>query len=195
MHDDQYKMSERFVSSKCARRYSLSNVRTIYGALDLIANSRTGIAPKTKHSRSSHYRHNKTCVKKSCDTKRLRTPGNMTDTALQRIPPEELLSEREKTRLSQLLTVYGEQHSSSYRKGFNTNNFVRPPHFPNLVKPVPVTIGSLLRSSPQVSEHERENSGSKTQAFTLPDINQAKNCKWFSDVILTANSHAFSFWL
>lgn len=165
-------MSERYVSSKCTYRCSLPNPRKLYGALDLIENSRMS---KKKHTRGNHHRHNrnKTYLKKGCDTKRLRTPGNMTDTALQRIPPEELLDEREKTRLSQLLAVYGEQHSSSYRRGFNTDNVVRPPHFPDLVNP-PVTINSLLRSSSQVSAQERVISATKTRTVTLPDINQSK---------------------
>lgn len=165
-------MSERLVNSKGPYRCSLSKARKIYGALDLIENRRTNFTSKRK----SCYQHNRknSRVRKGSDSNRLRTPGNMKNSALQQIPPEELLDERQKTRLSQLLSVYGEQHSPAYRKGFDIKNFQHRPHFPDLVKAT-MTIGSLLRSSSQVSGlQERTNSGSVTQTLTLPDLNQVK---------------------
>lgn len=167
-------MSQRVIPPKCAYRYSLSEAKKIYGALDLIQNCRPSLKAKRKHLKSSQrHTRNKTFVKNGLHTKTLQAPGNTANCALEQVPPKQLLNDHEKTRLSKLLTVYGEQHSPAYRRGFDTKNFTRRPHFPDLVNSNKI-IGSNRRTSSLDSGNEQGNPGCKTRTLTLPDINHAK---------------------
>lgn len=151
-------MSQRLVTSKCTYRSS----RKIYGALDLIEKNRN------KHSQGSH-RHS---VKKSRG-KKDNASKSSEPTANEASRVTEVLDKREKTKLSQLLTLYGEQNSPAYRQGFDVRNY--RPHrstFPDLTtQAMSMARGSVLRTSSHLSGlQDRPPSLTKTQALTLPDI-------------------------
>ncbi|CAB4030220.1 Hypothetical predicted protein [Paramuricea clavata] len=154
-------MSQRLVTSKCPYRCS----RKIYGALDLIENSRK------KHSQGNHRYSVKKSHGKKCGASKRSDTHTVND-----VSRTAEVDEREKTKLSQLLTVYGEQNSPAYRQGFDIKNY-RPyrPHFPelsHLTTPAMARDSVLRTSSPLSVLQDRPPSLSKTQTFTLPDINK-----------------------
>ena len=153
-------MSQRLVTSKCPYQSS----RKILGALDLIEKNRK------KHSQGSHHQYG---GKKSHGKKDAPRGSNPRSNEVRRV--KEVLDKREKTKLSQLLTLYGEQNSSAYRQGFDVKNY-RPhrSNFPDLTgQAMPVARGSVLRASSHLSGlQDRPSSLTKIQALTLPDINK-----------------------
>lgn len=164
-------MSHRLVTPKCP--YICS--RKIYGALDLIEKNRK------KHSKGNfRYSVKKSHVKKTSVSKRSDTR------TVSRLPQ---VDEREKTKLSQLLTVYGEQNSPAYRQGFDIKNY-RPyrPHLPELTTPA-MTRTSVLRTSSNLSLlQDRPPSPPKSQGLTLPDINK-KSFVWSHSHPHLSNRH------
>jgi hypothetical protein len=149
-------MSQRLVTSKCP--YSCS--RKVYGALDLIEKNRK------KHSQGGHrYSVKKERGKPKKGASKLRSNTRAVNDVSRAV------DEREKTKLPQLLAVYGEQNSPAYRPGYDIKDY-RPPlaHFPDLATPS-MAKGSVIRtSSPGLQD--RQPSLSKTQTLTLPDINK-----------------------
>ena len=146
-------MSQRFVTSK----FPYSCPRKIYGALDLIEKSRK------KHSQGSHRYSVKNDRGKKGGSRRSNTRAVNYDVS-------KAVDEPEKTKLPQLLAVYGEQNSPAYRPGFDIKDY-RPPlaHFPDLTTPSMARSSVIRASSPL---QDRPPSLSKTQTLTLPDINK-----------------------
>ncbi len=146
-------MSQRLVTSKCP-------YRKIYGALDLIEQNRK------RHSQGSHrYSVKKGRGKKDAGASKrsdTRTVNGISRT----------VDEREKTKLSQLLAVYGEQNTPAYRQGFDIKDY-RPhrPHLRDLTAPLAMARASTIRTSSPVLQ-DRPPSLPKTQTLTLPDINK-----------------------
>ena len=154
-------MSQRLVTSKSTYKSS----RKIYGALDLIEKTRN------KHSQGSH----RYSVKKNRGKKDNALLKNSEVRANEVSRVTEVLDKRERTKLSQLLTLYGEQNSPAYRQGFDIRNY--RPHrstFPDLTtQAVSMARGSVLRTSSHLSGlQDKPPSLTKTQALTLPDINK-----------------------
>ena len=152
-------MSQRVVRSKCP--YSCP--KKIYGALDLIENNRK------KHSQCNRRQNVKKARVKKCDVSKTTDHDTVNDNVSKTAQADE----RVKTKLSQLLKVYGEQNSPAYRQGFDIKNYKpQRTHFPDLTTPA-MSRGSVLRTSSHLSGlQDRPPSLSKTQTWTLPDINR-----------------------
>ena len=117
-------MSQRLVAAKCPYRCSMK----IYGALDLIE----------KNRRKPFRDNDRYSAKKSRGKKGRRSSKGSEHRSVNVVSKGKSaeIDRREKTKLSQLLTIYSEQNSPAYRQGFDIKNY-RPhrPHLPDLSTP------------------------------------------------------------